>query len=83
VEVDEMTALNRVDDTLEGLAEGDAKQFLHLFLVTVLLFLPVILIMRLLPRRIRPWDPGSGEKKSVIGEAKAAANAFLPFAFMG
>jgi hypothetical protein len=83
VEVNQMTAFNQVDNTLEDLAEGDVKQFRHMFLVTVLLFLPVILVMRLLPRSIRPWDPDSGEKKSIFAEAKAVANAFLPFAFMG
>jgi hypothetical protein len=78
-----MTVLNEVEDTLSGFAEGEARQFRRIFFVTVIVFVPAIVVARLLPRSMRPWGSERGEQRSVIAEAKAAANAFLPFAFMG
>lgn len=73
-----MTVANRLDFATE-----EARQFNRLFIVVFVLFLPVALIARLLPRSWRPWDLAGETSMSVIAEAKAAAGTFIPFAFMG
>jgi len=78
-----MTVLNQSNGAMSGFAEREARQFRHIFVVSVFLFLIVGVIARLLPRSLRPWGSRSTEGKSVVEEAKAAANRFIPFAFMG
>lgn len=46
------------------------------------LFLVIALASRVLPRAWRPLDRGGLRARSVIGEAKAAANEIVPFLFM-
>ena len=67
--------------THEGLVNGnrqDARQFRLLYMAFFLIFLMVALVGRLLPGKWR----NDVTKRSVIGEAKAAANTILPYVFM-
>jgi len=68
---------------MSGFAEREARQFRRIFVVSVFLFLVVAVLARLLPSSLRPWVSAPNERKSVVEEAKAAANRFIPFAFMG
>lgn len=59
----------------------EEQEFRLLFIVSFVLFLTAALLSRLAPWR---WlSPETRGGLSIIGEAKAAANASLPFAFMG
>ena len=60
----------------------EERQFRRLYMAFFLIFFMVALVGRLLPRKWRPWAGDTGTKRSVIGEAKAAANAILPYVFM-
>jgi hypothetical protein len=42
----------------------------------------VVIMARLLPKQWRPWLAASPGHTSIIDEAKAATNTFIPFAFM-
>jgi hypothetical protein len=78
-----MTFLNRTRDEIYDFSEQDAKQFRRIFAVSVIVFLVVAIVARLFPRSLRPWASSADERKSVVAEAKDAANRFIPFAFMG
>ncbi len=78
-----MTVLKQSDDAMSGFAEREEKQFRRIFVVSVFLFLVVAVVARLLPSSWRPWGAGPNGRRSVIEEAKAAANKSIPFAFMG
>ncbi len=54
-----------------------------ILLVSFAVFLLAALVARLLPGGWRPNLPGSEGQLSIIGEARAAAHTFAPFAFMG
>ena len=75
-----MTALNRVNDPMSHFAERETRQFRLIFGLSVVVFLIVGAVARLLPRSLRPWPAG---RRSLFAEAKAVANRFIPFAFMG
>ncbi len=61
----------------------EAIEFRLILLVSFAVFLVAVLVARLLPGGWRPNLPGSEGQLSVIGEARAAARTFAPFAFMG
>jgi hypothetical protein len=82
-EVDQMTVLNQTSESMAGFADQEMKQFNRIFIASFVVFLLVASIARLLPRSLRPWSSAQKERRSVVDEAKAAANRFLPFAFMG
>ena len=46
------------------------------------LFLVIAIFSRLLPRSWRPFPGVKGKRRSVFGEARAAVNTIIPFAFM-
>lgn len=52
-----------------------------IFLVSFPVFLAAALLSRLLPPSVRPGFAAGG--RSVVAEARAAANTCIPFAFMG
>ena len=58
----------------------DAREFQALYLICLALFLPAAIAARILPAGWRPWPPTD---RSILGEARAAASAFVPFAMMG
>ena len=45
-------------------------------------FLVVAIVSRLLPSRWRPRLPGTRARRTILGEAREAADTFVPFAFM-
>lgn len=63
-----------------NLRRKKAVEFSLYFALLFPIFLLVALVSRLLPRRMRPFGP---ERRSVIGDARAAAYTVLPFVFMG
>jgi hypothetical protein len=65
------------------LRQKEAIEFRLLFTVTFTVFLMAAAVSRLLPADWRPLPPQAGADRSIIGEAKAAANMIVPYAFMG
>lgn len=61
---------------------AEARQFQLLFALCFLGFLAVATVARCVGWRWRPWPPAPGGYKSVFAEARNAANAYLPFAFL-
>lgn len=61
------------------LRERDRLEFTLLLWAMFLICLPIALFSRVLPRAMRPFR---SRGKSVIGEAREAANTIAPFAFM-
>ena len=51
------------------------------FAASFLLFLPVVLVNRVLPKALRPLAP-MDEPRSIFGETKALTNTVVPFVFM-
>jgi len=67
----------------ESLRARNSIEFRVIFATTFAVFLVGALVSRLLPWH---WQVGRAEtarRISVIAEAKAAANVFVPIAFMG
>ncbi|MAU98950.1 MAG: hypothetical protein CMP81_24220 [Fulvimarina sp.] len=67
-----------------GLSQFRAEQqeYRIVYAVTYPIFLAVALASRLLPARLRPIPFENGGAFAVFRDARAAANAVLPFAFM-
>jgi hypothetical protein len=61
---------------------SDRRQYRLLFGLCFAILLMVALVTRLLPRSLRPLG-SSRQRMSVLEEARAATDQFLPFAFMG
>jgi hypothetical protein len=61
----------------------EALEFRLIFLASFAIFLVASLVTRVLPGGWRPYLPGTEGHLSIIGEARAAAHTFAPFAFMG
>jgi hypothetical protein len=68
---------------MEDFAAREQRQFRRIFQISVVVFVAVGAIARMLPRGPRPWKSERPRRRSLIAEAKAAANRFIPFAFMG
>jgi hypothetical protein len=64
---------------LNGLRQRDRFEFRALLLALTVVFLPIAVAGRLMPRA---WRPFRSDRKSVFGEAREAANTLAPFAFM-
>lgn len=77
-----MTVLKNPSTAMSGFADREARQFRRIFVVSLVVFLMVSVIARLMPRRLRPWSSPPGSRRSIWEEAKAATNRFIPFAFM-
>ncbi|MBO0903095.1 hypothetical protein [Jiella sonneratiae] len=61
---------------------AEQQEYRLVYAVTFPIFLAVALVSRLVPARLRPTQFGHGGLFAVFRDAKAAANAVLPFAFM-
>jgi hypothetical protein len=61
----------------------ETKQFQLIFAFSFVLFLAIVAMTRLLGPRWRLWPSSTEGRQSIIQEARAAANTFIPFAFMG
>ena len=57
-------------------------EFRLIYGVVFLLFFCFAVLKRLLPWTWRSASPALSDRRSVIGEAKSAASASVPFAFM-
>lgn len=64
-------------------SRDETIDFRLIFTAIFLVFLVVTTVARLLPRQWRLDRGAAGPRRSIIGEARAAANTFAPFAFMG
>lgn len=61
----------------------EAWDFRLIFATSFAIFLVAAVVGRLLPWRWSPRPAGRAGSKSVIAEARATTNTFVPFAFMG
>ena len=52
------------------------------FMICFTLFLPIVFIARLLKLQWRPWVAGPERYRSVLNEAKAVTDTFIPFIYM-
>ena len=77
-----MTALATHPVSLTKLRREKARAFRLMLALAFVYFLIVALVARLLPRAWRPSLPPMNGRRSVIGEARALAGTFVPFAFM-
>ncbi|MEM6605432.1 MAG: hypothetical protein AAF671_06720 [Pseudomonadota bacterium] len=59
----------------------DRRDYRWLLTASMMLFLPVSVITRVLPRNFRPLAAPKGTRESCWAEARRAANAVLPYAF--
>ncbi len=64
-------------------ASKEQRRFQRMQRLLFVLFLPVALLSRLLPRRWRPFRKALGSRQSLLQEARHAANLCAGFAFMG
>lgn len=58
------------------------RDYWLLYLLCLPLFLAAAIVSRVLPARWRPWPPSARTARSIFGEARAAADAYLPYAMM-
>lgn len=65
------------------LRADEAKEYRLLFMASFVIFLIVAVVARLLPPQWRPYPLGAEGSRSIINEAKTAANTFIPLVFMG
>ena len=63
--------------------DRDALDFRLIYIASFIIFLASAALGRLMPWRWLGWSSGSHRRGSIVGEARAAANTFTPFAFMG
>ncbi len=68
--------------SLSRLKKREAVEFRLLFLLTFPVFLAAAVLSRIIPGQRRSRAGGGHTGRSVIAEAKAAANTCIPFAFM-
>lgn len=61
----------------------DRRDYMLLYLVCLPLFLAAAIAARILPARWRPWPPTDRSARSIFREARAAVDAYLPYAMMG
>ncbi|WP_051630750.1 hypothetical protein [Afifella pfennigii] len=64
------------------LRSKEERDFRLIFMVSFVFFLVVSVFARLLPPHWRPFPPGPNGPRSVIEDARVAANTTIPFAFM-
>lgn len=62
--------------------KAEEREYNFTWSVFFTIFLFVATLTRPLPRRWRPLGSSSGERKSIIGEARSAAHMITPFVFM-
>ena len=62
---------------------SDEMEFRLIFIVSFVFFLIAAAVTRCLPRKWSLVPPGPDGRRSIIREAKMAADSAVPFAFMG
>lgn len=79
-----MARSHKEHSTLARITQEEAQEFRFIYIASFVVFLAIAVIARVLPKQ---WGRGgladAQGHLSIIGEAKAAANTFVPFAFMG
>jgi hypothetical protein len=60
---------------------GGSMEYGVYFAASFLVFLPVVLVNRILPKGLRLLAPTT-EQRSILGETKALTNSVVPFVFM-
>jgi hypothetical protein len=76
----DMAKMAQASSTLALARREEAREFRLLYLLSFAIFLVAAVVARLLPwRERRPGQPS----RSIVAEARAAANTFVPLAFMG
>lgn len=63
--------------------DRESRQFHWMVAVGFLLFLGPAAIARLSGWRWRPWPPGREGYRSIVAEAREAAETYVVFAFLG
>jgi len=63
--------------------ESDARQYRWLSMVFFAYFLVIALVCRMLPRHLRPFSSPTGERRSVLAEARIARDTYTPYGFAG
>lgn len=71
----------RAERTRIKMRDIEAREFAFARGALFTVFLPVAAVSRLLPRASRPLPGVAGQHRSVIAEARAAANEITPFLF--
>lgn len=66
-----------------SIRRGEQREYRFVWAVAFLFFLGVVILARLFPRSWRPDPIGTGQYRTVFGEAKAITNMTIPYAFMG
>ena len=59
----------------------DRREYQVLMALSIMCFLIVSVLTRVLPRALRPLATGTGASESCLTEARRAANAVVPYAF--
>jgi light-harvesting complex 1 beta chain len=78
-----MGDLHRQTGSATRVKKQESYEFRLIFVVSFMIFLVAATVGRLLPTQWRAYAPGPSGYKSIIGEARAAANTFVPIVFMG
>jgi hypothetical protein len=73
--------MERMSGVMARPRKQEATEFRLIFVASFAIFLMVAIVERFLPSQWRQL--GADGNKSIIGEARAAARTFVPFAFMG
>lgn len=66
-----------------SIRKGEQREYRFIWAIAFLFFLGVVILARLFPRSWRPDPIGTGQYKTIFGEAKAITNMTIPYAFMG
>ena len=76
-------SLRRAHGATSASFDPEVVQLRRMLMLGFLLFLLPATIGRLTGWRWRPWPPGSKGYRSIIGEARAAAETYIPLGFTG
>ncbi len=69
-------------ETCRALRKADEREFQIFFALSMPFFLMMAAVSRVLPARWRLIERASGSKRSIFGDARAAAFQTIPFVFM-
>jgi hypothetical protein len=73
----------RPDTLHSSFRKGEQREYRFIYAIAFLFFLAIVIVARLFPRSMRPDPIGTGQYKTIFGEARAITNMTIPYAFMG
>ncbi|MEM8876261.1 MAG: hypothetical protein AAGD23_00175 [Pseudomonadota bacterium] len=76
-------APDRTSRVHASIRRGERREYRFVWAIAFLFFLGVVILARFFPRSWRPDPIGTGQYRTVFGEAKAITNMTIPYAFMG